>query len=75
MFLREVKEIGVLNLDRIENCQLDKRYSYHQKIKEDLRQRFRCEYLGALLNRPSKGSNVQKISVGDIVFLENESVK
>ena len=75
MFLQEVKEIGVLDLDRIENCQLDKRYSYRQKIKEDLRQRFRCEYLGALLNRSSKGSNVQKISVGDVVFLENESVK
>lgn len=40
MFLQEIKEIGVLDLDKIEKCDLSKKYLYRQKIKEDLRRRF-----------------------------------
>ncbi|XP_011875207.1 PREDICTED: uncharacterized protein LOC105566088, partial [Vollenhovia emeryi] len=75
MFLQEIKEIGVLDLDKIEKCDLSKRYLYRQKIKEDLRQRFRTEYLGALIHRKSNAKTVQAIEVGDIVLIENENVK
>lgn len=75
MFLQEIKEIGVLDLDKIENCDLSKRYLYRQKIKEDLRRRFRTEYLGALIHRKSNVKNVNDIKVGDIVLIENENVK
>ncbi|XP_076247890.1 uncharacterized protein LOC143187553 [Calliopsis andreniformis] len=77
MFLQEIKEIGVLDLDQIERCQLDKRYLYRQKVKDDLRQRFRNEYLGALIHRKSrlKDVNVNDVSVGDIVLIENKNAK
>lgn len=75
MFLQKIKEIGVLDLDKIENCDLSKRYLYRQKIKEDLRQRFRTEYLGALIHRKSNAKNVNAFKVGDIVLIENENVK
>lgn len=44
MFLQDIKEIGVLDLDKIQSRHLEKRYSYCQKIKEDLRRRFRNGY-------------------------------
>ncbi|XP_043496427.1 uncharacterized protein LOC122520403 [Polistes fuscatus] len=47
MFLQDTKEIGVLDLDRVEKCDFAKRYNYRAKIKEGLRRRFRTEYLGA----------------------------
>lgn len=75
MFLQEVKEIGVLDLDKIERCDLSKRYLYRQKIKEDLRKRFRIEYLGALIHRKSNTKNVKTIEIGDIVLIENENAK
>ncbi|XP_076290996.1 uncharacterized protein LOC143214168 [Lasioglossum baleicum] len=75
MFLQEVKEIGVLDLDHIENCQLDKKFRYRQKLKEALRQRFRSEYLGALMHKRRKASADFSVNVGDIVFVEKESVK
>ena len=53
MFLQEVKEIGVLDLDFIECNKLEKRYEYRQRVKNDLRRRFRSEYLGALVHKLS----------------------
>lgn len=41
MFLQEVNEIGVIDLDKVENVELSKRFSYRQKIKRDLCQHFR----------------------------------
>lgn len=75
MFLQEIKEIGVLDLDQIENWRLDKRYLYRQKIKESLRHRFRKQYLGALVHRESKPRNVAHVDVGDIVLVERENAK
>ncbi|XP_043492371.1 uncharacterized protein LOC122517840 [Polistes fuscatus] len=37
MFLQDTKEIGVLDLDRVEKCDFAKRYNYRAKIKEGLR--------------------------------------
>ena len=44
MFLHEIKEVGVLDLDNIEVNKFKRRHVYRQKIKGDLRQRFRHEY-------------------------------
>lgn len=54
MFLQEIKEIGVLDLDHIESKRLEKRFAYRQRIKDDLRRRFRSEYLGALIQKDHK---------------------
>ena len=75
MFLQDIKEIGVTDLDKIENCKLNKRFAYRQQIKRDLRQRFRVEYLGALVHHDKKFKNNYKIKVGDIVLIGNDNLK
>ncbi|XP_017877686.1 uncharacterized protein LOC108623602, partial [Ceratina calcarata] len=75
MFLHEVREIGVLDLEKIEKVKLNKRFSYRQKIKHDLGQRFRNEYLGALKHQKCKGENFKNLKVGDIVLIDNDNAK
>ena len=75
MFLQEIKEIGVLDFDSIENIRFEKRFRYRQKIKDDLRRRFRNEYLGALVHKDKKWKCNNKINVGDIVFVQSDNVK
>lgn len=41
---------------------------YQQRIHEDLRQRFRSEYLGQLMQRADKGISRQ-FTVGEVVLL------
>lgn len=48
MFLQDIREVGVPDLDNIESNQLTKRRRYRQKLQEDLRCRFRSEYLEQL---------------------------
>lgn len=76
MFLQEVKETGVLDLDRVEKIIMNKRFAYRQNIKRDLRLRFRNEYLGALSypKRESK-TNDMKLRVGDVVLVGNDNSK
>ncbi|GBO43064.1 hypothetical protein AVEN_56295-1, partial [Araneus ventricosus] len=48
MFLREVREVGIPDLDLLDNISLNKRFAYRQRLRQDLRKRFRSEYLGQL---------------------------
>jgi hypothetical protein len=48
---------------------------YRQKIKSDLRQRFRNEYLGTLAFSKNKNIITNKIKVGDIVLIGNDNSK
>ena len=73
-FLREIREIGVLDLDYIEKCCLRKRFAHRQIINEDLRQRFRNEYLGAL-SYQRKNYNARDVNIGDIVLIGNDNTK
>lgn len=75
MFLQEVKEIGVLDLDNIEQCRFEKRYVYRQKVKEELRRRFRIEYLGTLVHKGCKKISDLCVNVNDIVLVQSDNVK
>ncbi|GFV00940.1 integrase catalytic domain-containing protein [Trichonephila clavipes] len=48
MFLQEIREIGVPDFDMIDSKKLERRFIYRVKIRKDLRNRFRNEYLGLL---------------------------
>ncbi|GFU84022.1 integrase catalytic domain-containing protein [Trichonephila clavipes] len=66
MFLQDIREIGVPELDQIDENKLNKRLVYRNRIQNDLRKRFRVEYLGQLREtRNIKGENT--LSEGDIV--------
>ncbi|XP_050312872.1 uncharacterized protein LOC126747936 [Anthonomus grandis grandis] len=73
MFLREIQEGGVPDCEALDSQSLCKRVIYLQKVRRDLRQRFRAEYLGqlCLFRQGSK----QKIKLGDVVIIGNDNDK
>ncbi|UYV84331.1 hypothetical protein LAZ67_X001873 [Cordylochernes scorpioides] len=44
LFLHEIREVGVPDLDLIDNQTLSRKYQYIKRVREDLRERFRIEY-------------------------------
>ena len=77
MFLQEIKDVGVVDLDKIENCDLNKRFAYRQKIKDELRKRFRVEYLGELVKFNNKNTQCdsKKLNAGDVVTIGCDNLK
>jgi hypothetical protein len=72
MYLQDVPLVGVPDLDHLDKTDLNKRLSYQQRLREDLRKRFSSEYLNQLVQRPGSGRRHQDIQVGDVVLIENE---
>lgn len=52
---------------------IEKRLKYKQKILEDLRKRFRTEYLGQLLLRNKKKKETRKIEIDDVVLVGDDT--
>ncbi|GBO33784.1 hypothetical protein AVEN_31649-1 [Araneus ventricosus] len=75
MFLREIPESGVVDIDTVDKEKLSKRAKYLQKIREQLRARFRIEYLGQLRQQSIKNYENKPIEVGEIVLLEDSNKK
>ena len=75
MFIQDIKETGVPDLDLISKQSLTKRVKYLQRLRSELRQRFRLEYLGQLegKNKVKKASEPVKIS--EIVYVSNDKNK
>lgn len=74
LFLQEITEVGVPDLDLIDEKKLNKRYTYKQKIRQDLRLRFRSEYLGQLKDF-SKTRRECFIKEGEIVLIGDSNTK
>ncbi|GFV76519.1 integrase catalytic domain-containing protein [Trichonephila clavipes] len=62
VFLQEIREVEVPDLDYIDLKNLNKRFIYKQKILQDLRLRFRNEYLGQLkdFSKVRKASSIKE---------------
>lgn len=60
-------------LDAIDRTNLVKRWNYVQKLRENLKQRFKKEYLGFL--RSTKGSPINTTKVGDVVLIGSDDKK
>ncbi|GFR15054.1 integrase catalytic domain-containing protein [Trichonephila clavata] len=74
MFLQDTREVGVPELDRIDENKLNKRLVYRNRIQTDLRKRFRVEYLGQLRKiKNIKGEDT--LSEGDIVLVGDDHTK
>ncbi|GBM14120.1 hypothetical protein AVEN_60955-1 [Araneus ventricosus] len=71
MFLRDIQESGIPDLDQIDSTSLQKRFLYRLKLREDLRKRFRSEYLGHLRIYAKGSRNRHTFCVGDIVLIES----
>ncbi|GBN07377.1 hypothetical protein AVEN_182108-1 [Araneus ventricosus] len=75
MCLREIPESGVADIDTVDKEKLSKRAKYLQKIREQLRARFRIEYLGQLRQQSIMNYENKPIEVGEIVLLEDSNKK
>ncbi|KMQ81922.1 hypothetical protein RF55_24751 [Lasius niger] len=75
MFLRDIQEEKVSDLDQIGKSHLSKNLRYRQRLKEDLRRRFRIQYLGQLSQRNKHKHATTPFSVGDIVLVANDLQK
>ena len=73
-FLQEIREVGVPDCDTIDRAKLCARYRYRQKLKDDLRRRFRVEYLG-LLKAPSNVKAAHNVKVNDVVLVGDDTLK
>lgn len=74
MFLREQVCTDVPDCDIVDTTSLSKRIQHLQKLRNDLRQRFRTEYLGQLKSWSSKKPG-RKISLGELVLVGNDNDK
>jgi hypothetical protein len=52
MYLQNVPLVGVPDLDHLDKTDLNRRLRYQQRLREDLKKRFRSEYLSQLVQRP-----------------------
>jgi len=75
MFLQEIHEIGVFDYDLMDREKFKGRFKYRQHLKDELRKRFRTEYLGELKYVKKETSNTHRISIGDVVLIENNCTK
>ncbi|GFS84612.1 transposon Tf2-6 polyprotein [Nephila pilipes] len=64
---------NVFDLDQIEKTNIVLRWRYIQKVRENLKQRFKREYLGFL--RSSVTKREDKINVGDVVLIGTDDQK
>ncbi|XP_055948258.1 uncharacterized protein LOC129981444 [Argiope bruennichi] len=74
MFLQDIKVSGVPDCDKADQQSLNQRVKYRQNLQKALRNRFRSEYLGALLQRPER-ETASAVAVGDVVLIENDNTK
>lgn len=74
MFLREQQGSGLPDCDAIDRKSLCKRVQYLRKIRDDLRCRFRSEYLGQL-KFFRKNAPHRTVKIGEIVLIGNDQEK
>ncbi|KAJ8968554.1 hypothetical protein NQ317_001752 [Molorchus minor] len=74
MFLRDQPNADMPDCDEIDKASLSRKVRNQQRLRDDLRKRFRLEYLGQLKLLCEKRSNVS-VKLGDVVLIENDSVK
>lgn len=75
MFLRELPNHGVIDLDELDARSLNQRVKYIQRLREELRARFRVEYLGQLKHHKFSKRLTHNVEVGDVVFVGNDNTK
>ncbi|KAF8784781.1 hypothetical protein HNY73_010418 [Argiope bruennichi] len=69
-FLQGIPNSDTTDLDEIDSKSLNRRLRFIQKLRHDLRMRFRNEYLAMLVH---KGHNREEsLSVGDVILFETD---
>jgi len=64
IFLQKIHEYGVPDCDMLYRAKLNTKLKHRQKFFEDIRKRFRTEYLSQLLMKNGKKETRRKIKTG-----------
>lgn len=75
MFLNEARSNEVVDLDEIESTSFCGKFKHRQEIRQELRERFRREYLSLLVHKNVRSINYKGILVGDVVIVEMANKK
>ncbi|GFX71100.1 putative RNA-directed DNA polymerase from transposon X-element [Trichonephila clavipes] len=75
MFLVENRNLDVPDIDYRDTVNLRKRVRYRQKLLNDLRHRFRKEYLGLLIQNKNKKGTLLEVRLGEIVLIGDDIKK
>ncbi|GFS41573.1 hypothetical protein TNIN_216021 [Trichonephila inaurata madagascariensis] len=71
MFLQEIETSDVTDIDCRDHEEINKRIRHVQTIREQLRKRFRIEYLGQLKEQTQRHRKSRPLTVGVVVVVEN----
>ncbi|GFY45245.1 integrase catalytic domain-containing protein [Trichonephila inaurata madagascariensis] len=71
MFLQEIETSDVTDIDCLDHQEINKRIRHVQTIREQLRKRFRIEYLGQLREQTQRQRKSRPLTVGEVVVVEN----
>ncbi|GBO00461.1 hypothetical protein AVEN_126126-1 [Araneus ventricosus] len=74
MFIQDIKEWVVSDLHVADHNSLNKRIKCRQGVEKDLRDRFRSEYLGQLVQR-STSKESRPFPIGDIILVGSDNLK
>ncbi|XP_035214048.1 uncharacterized protein LOC118187871 [Stegodyphus dumicola] len=72
MFLTDRSNLDVTDIDTVDTNHLRKRIRFRAKLMEDLRVRFRKEYLGLLIQKRQQNSQFPNIRVNDVVLIGDD---
>ncbi|XP_054287987.1 uncharacterized protein LOC129003716 [Macrosteles quadrilineatus] len=77
VFLQPIVKSDVHDLDIVDSTTLNKRVRYLQSLRQNLRSRFKKEYLAMLVHRSKEnsGKGRKTISTGDIVLIGDDNIK
>ncbi|GFS93489.1 integrase catalytic domain-containing protein [Nephila pilipes] len=74
MSSQDIHECSVPDIDTVEKRSLYRRLKFRQALQKNLRNRFRSEYLGLLVQKPKKGI-IRPIKVGQVVLVRKDNCK
>ncbi|GFY74103.1 integrase catalytic domain-containing protein [Trichonephila inaurata madagascariensis] len=72
MFLEENRNLDVPDIDYQDTVNLRKSVRYRQKLLNDLRHRFKKEYLGFLIQNKNKKGPLSELRMGEIVLIGDD---
>lgn len=76
MYVRELTRAeGLPDFDEVDRSMLSRKIKHLQQLRDDLRKRFRNEYLGQLKLFTSKIAPIRRVKVGEIVLVGNDNDK
>jgi hypothetical protein len=75
MFIQDVCEIGTSDIEEASGEDLRRKFKSIQKLKQELRERFRKEYLGLLIKKGKEDKKIQNFAVGDVVLVGADNQK